>query len=91
MKFMHIRIMVDGKPATKGGGTICYALMDEHVVFSVAVCSVKDNFCRKIGRQVSEGRFNVGQIETIPYNKEKDGKLRGHLYHHILDGGSDEL
>jgi len=51
---------VDGNKFTVSA----YIDKNENVIISVALCSKKDNFCRKIGRSVSSGRL-VKFINTI--------------------------
>lgn len=57
--FIHIRNQTpSGKPSNKGGTTICY-IIDRHTGFAdigVALCCQKDNFNRKRGRDIAEGR-----------------------------------
>lgn len=60
-KFIHFRVMEDGEyggsntPSARGGVTICYN--PELRRIGIAVCSPEDNYCKKIGREISEGRM----------------------------------
>lgn len=40
-----------------GGITIGYAFKDNTVIFSVAQCSEKDRYCKKIGRDIVTKKF----------------------------------
>jgi hypothetical protein len=82
-RFLHIRqfvstdIIEDAKQSpftTKGGKTICYAEDAEgNITYSVATCSHRDNFCRRIGRTISYGRFATGRCSVI--TKEQRMKI----------------
>lgn len=61
MKFIHLR------SGTKGGYTIAYEKVDSPEQYdslyrwSYAQCSNKDNYCKKIGRDIAMGRIMAGQ------------------------------
>ena len=40
-----------------GGITVGYAFKDNTVIFSVAQCSEKDRYCKKIGRDIVTKKF----------------------------------
>lgn len=77
-KFAHVRPLVENgkhypggekvkvKP-TKGGLTIAFQRNgDLEVTYNIAKCNDKDNFCRRIGRQVAAGRLkNKGYIVDV--------------------------
>ncbi len=61
IRFLHVRPQQDGKPTTRGGVTVAYVFnpeMDQVDHWAYARCSSKDNFCRKTGRIIAEGRLH---------------------------------
>lgn len=67
-KFIHIRSFVGTRLQEKGGTTIAYDYNpDTHEArFAIAKCSHKDNYCKRIGRDVATGRlFNKPQVVQI--------------------------
>jgi hypothetical protein len=68
MKYIHLRHQYDGLIMPTGGMTIAYDIDQDRVFYAVARCSVKDNFCRRIGRTVASGRWdkqlNDGTIKS---------------------------
>lgn len=69
-KFAHFRdrdfAYVGGPLKLKGGCTAAYFEADGVVTFSVARCNDNENFNRKIGRAVAEGRLLKGkQVQTV--------------------------
>ena len=65
-RFVHIQ-----DPSLKRRVTAAFRYNDEEqlVHFSVAQCSKKDTFCKRIGRTVSHGRLLGGASYTITYNQ----------------------
>lgn len=59
--------------AVKGGVTVAYLFHDvgKKIDFSVAFCSKKDNYCKKIGRELAASRTISG---SVPYDYLPDGK-----------------
>jgi len=44
-------------PRERGGETVCYLYQEDKLVgMGIASCSLKDQFCYRIGRLISEGR-----------------------------------
>lgn len=88
-RFLHIRqfasieVIEDPKQSvftTKGGKTICYLEDDEgNIWYSVAQCSDRDNFCRRIGRTISSGRFEVGQRRVIYKEQRMKAEQKGEM------------
>jgi hypothetical protein len=64
MKFIHYI-----PTSRKGGVTIAYELQENNqgkkLVFAVAQVSKKDNYCKKIGRDVSLDRFIKGETLSL--------------------------
>lgn len=58
-----IRFIHKINPSGRGGATIAYALTDGVYTIGVAKCNVKDNYCRRLGRDVATSRF----LETPIY------------------------
>lgn len=66
--FIHLR---KDKTSPKGGLTIAFHLykkegMDTIVDYTSAVCSMKDNFSRKKGRDISKGRLKNPRRKHAP-------------------------
>lgn len=59
IKFCHVRNYgEDGEILPFGGLTIAFTKLDEgKIVASLAVCSDRDNFNKKVGRLISMGRL----------------------------------
>lgn len=72
MKFIHVRVRDDsqvGGLSTKGGFTIGYKEIGESedlvIEWGLAVCSPKDRYEKKLGRDVSTGRLVKGDTDSI--------------------------
>jgi hypothetical protein len=60
MKFLHLRKKKHGKALPHGGVTVAYQYpegSDNVIKIAIAQCSDRDNFSRRRGRQISEGRW----------------------------------
>lgn len=70
--FAHIRPNLDPH---SGGCTIAYTDIPRNATgnihYAVAFCNAKDNFNKKIGRDIAEGRLAKGQYNTIFTNSSK--------------------
>jgi hypothetical protein len=64
VSFLHFRHVLpwDDKLQPTGGLTVAYTINDDftEIKFSVACCSEKDHYNKKIGNAVSSGRFTKG-------------------------------
>lgn len=58
--FRHVRVInPDNTINNLGGATIAYQdYYNNKIKVSIAVCSAKDNFCKKTGRIIAGGRLN---------------------------------
>lgn len=64
IKFLHLR-----KTHTlKGGKTIAYEIEGNHVIYSTAVTGKKENYNRKRGAAISDGRLNCGRPASMARN-----------------------
>ena len=67
-KFIHFRNTIDGRDGTidtKGGMTVAFEEAEEgHIMFAVAHCSPRDNYCRKTGRAIAQGRLKAGKLNV---------------------------
>lgn len=82
IKFIHRRPIVsinrfDGTStdyASHGGYTIAYRVIKDAnaVEYSIARCSKKDNFNKKMGRMISTGRLMQGVNKKIVAGSESD-------------------
>lgn len=78
MKYMHLRFgqVSDGKANyyPRGGMTFAWEVKDDGLSVGVSICSLNDNFCRRIGRSVADGRVNWHwkneDFKKIPTNKD---------------------
>lgn len=72
IRFTHIRAVIDPAlgPLAKGGATVAWKYDDENkrIVYSTALCSAKDNFCRRTGRAVSAGRLKRSLLDFFATN-----------------------
>jgi hypothetical protein len=90
MKFIHLRYrfkdqISDINPQgifNKGGVTVCYQKTPEHFTYSLAYCNLKDNFNRRLGREISSGRFNAGYAWIHPVEVGEDLSML--LEKHVL-------
>ena len=59
--FCHERVFrrAEFTPAATGGATIAYREIDGGVEYAVALCSEKDHYNKKIGRQIARGRLEA--------------------------------
>ena len=57
--YLHLRHFDEkGKILGKGGMTVAWQLLEEGKIRAgLSVCSEKDNFCRKYGRNLAKGRM----------------------------------
>lgn len=84
-KFMHVRNHVgEGDVETKGGVTIAYTeeAVPEgiRVIFATAVCSSRDNYCRRTGRVIAEGR-----LQSDHYRDDLIVEPNGSVYEALLE------
>ena len=60
----------DGRWDPKGGITVCYLPVDgsDKAGIGISVCSLKDVFCKRIGRSIAEGRAakNITEFAFSP-------------------------
>lgn len=72
MNYIHLRARnPNNTPITKGGTTIAWRInSDGSLEIAVAHCHFKDNFCRRIGRAIAEGRMRVGKSHIIAKQDE---------------------
>ena len=73
IKYIHYRYKrFDGTPHTKGGETFAYVVhANGSVTVARALCNPKDNYCKRIGRDISTGRLIKGHGKTIAINNKK--------------------
>jgi hypothetical protein len=82
VKFIHLRYHFDDLVSpdnplgiyNKGGVTIAYQYVNhnEKIIFAMALCCMKDNFNRKIGRAVSSGYLKSGNCYVVDFGDEPD-------------------
>lgn len=65
IKFIHRRPVVslsgwEPSIASRGGFTVAYRELENGVEYSVATCSNRDNYNKKLGRAIAQGRLECG-------------------------------
>lgn len=84
-KFLHVRNRdANGNLLNNGGATVAFDVDGDVLFYASALCSRKDQFNRRIGRLIAEGRFDkgiagVGPIATkvlppLPVGAKRDWK-----------------
>jgi hypothetical protein len=79
LRFMHLRSAIG-----KGTVTIGYRIDDatKTAFFIKAKCNPKDNFCRRVGRDICIGRFNkygpLGEFKFKNYDEVKEYFIAQH-------------
>jgi hypothetical protein len=72
MKYIHYRFGHPPKP--RGGLTIAYNVDGHVAVYSVARCSPKDNFNKRVGRAIATGRYDksiaTGEVRSVTLHGE---------------------
>jgi len=64
-RYYHLRIFDEkGHPSPFGGATICYDRDRDR--YHIAYCSLKDRFCKRIGREIARGRLE-SSTGLLPY------------------------
>jgi hypothetical protein len=67
VKFIHLRRIVDADLADvdmHGGATVAFKQNGREVIYAVARCTDRDNYCRRTGRIIAAGRLLKGQKIT---------------------------
>lgn len=59
--------------------TVAYRVEGSNVIYTKAVCGPKDQFCRKIGRDIATGRLNKGhEVDSVqPKDLTSHDEIRG--------------
>jgi len=72
MKFLHLRyhwvsdkITQPDELIAKGGVTVAYEAADNVVKYALAQCHYRDTFCKRLGRDISQGRFLAGKTKRL--------------------------
>lgn len=72
INYAHIRPSSDSR---SGGLTIAYTNLEKgstgEVTYAIARCSPKDNFSRRLGRRIAEGRLDKGMSDKVYSNSSK--------------------
>jgi len=55
--------------------TVAYSLENSILTIGLAICSHKDQFCKKIGRAIAGGRMIKNPLSTETYLKEDNKDL----------------
>jgi hypothetical protein len=72
LRYIHIRPPVDqdewGNPLhclNHGGFTVAYMLNGDTIEWNYAICHDKENFNKKLGREIASGRFYCPRINNF--------------------------
>ena len=71
VKFLHYRVVKDGQVEGQGGATIVFVTGEEGVSFAEAYCSHKDNYNRRLGRDIALGRLAAGVVDEFDGTQEE--------------------
>lgn len=77
VKFVHIREYDNrGNEYPRGGMTVAFQRVKSEqgkdlYWVSKAMCSARDNFCKKTGRSIAEGRLICGMYDELSTTKTK--------------------
>ncbi len=65
--------------------TVAYKIEGNNVLYTKAVCGPKDQFCRKIGRDIATGRLNKGhEVDSVqPKDVTSHDEIRGLILYDI--------
>lgn len=95
MKFIHMRYhdLIEYENTdmaillAHGGITAAYEVKDNYIEYSVAKCHRKDNFCKKVGRDIAIGRFLAGKKTIIPLDEKTpiQSLIRNDIYREYKD------
>ena len=84
VRYAHIRNKdANDKVGPRGGLTLCYEISNGFVKVAKAQCNFKDNYCRRIGRSITKGRFDKGDVKVLPYDAYNDGKIIDYLLDNV--------
>lgn len=62
MDFLHFRVVNDSGIAARGGVTVCFEEnADGDIEFGLAVCSIRDNYDKRMGRVKAEARLRMNR------------------------------
>lgn len=86
--FQHWR-MYDAlreKETARGGATVFLRFRDDGVLeLHVAVCSWRDNYCKRIGRDIIRGRLEQGAEPFAVITHARDNEdLNRQIHHHVV-------
>jgi hypothetical protein len=72
VRFRHIRVVKDDEIYNMGGITVAFKeIAPGAITYAIARCSINDNFDKKKGRTIAEGRLNSPKhAETVPMTLE---------------------
>lgn len=73
-RYFHCRRMelvarmgtLEARPASTGGLTFAYRIINDTLRFSVARCSLRDHYSKRIGRQQADMHSTEGYWEELP-------------------------
>ena len=70
IKFRHLKCLLDGKLLC----TVCTIELPNATLIGVAICSSRDNFCRKTGRDLAARRARIAMMSlrnTLPITNRR--------------------
>lgn len=88
VSYIHLR--PDSSRTNTNGLTIAYRpITDDKIEYAVAICSSRDNFCRRQGRIKSSGRLNSERYRVVKDMSVPD--FRDYVYRMEYDEAYFEL
>jgi len=75
--FRHYRAYHDNKQHMPHGGvTFYFEYTGTELEIATAICSLKDNYNKRLGRQITKGRFDDGQRASFTVHDMKEANER---------------
>lgn len=90
--YFHFREYVGSRLLARGGMTVCYTTISMphdgvEVLYSIARCSKKDNYSKKLGRKISYGRLIHGsRVQAFLLHPNNKDSLRFQVRRAIIQG-----
>ena len=68
-QFLHFRLAKNGHLLARGGATVCYSPEGDKAKVSLSLCSLKDHFCKRTGRNISRGRLPEADLPLMTFDE----------------------
>jgi hypothetical protein len=84
MKFLHFREFAKSRISATGGVTIGYETDATSTKYTWSLCCRKDNYNKKIGRSIVQGRYEFGHSETTAKGQAFIDEMKERFYPLVL-------